>query len=295
MAKRLGKGLQDFEGLSAIFGEDVGDVLDDIQSGHKKIEGVSEATSIALSQIKPNPYQPRTNFDAQALEELKESIALHGVFTPVLLKKSVKGYELIAGERRVRASKMAGLEEIPAMIVDFNDQQMMEVALLENIQREDLNAIEEAKALFKMIEKLSLTQDEVAQRIGKSRAYVTNVLRLLKLPTKIQEHIREDRLSMGHAKVLLSVESDEDKELLAKKVIQEGLSVRALEGLVKQSTQPKVIAKEKETTTYNEVEKTMESKFQTKVKIDDKKITITYNGVSDLNRILEIMDCLEQE
>ncbi|NBK97569.1 MAG: ParB/RepB/Spo0J family partition protein [Erysipelotrichia bacterium] len=296
MAKKLGKGLDDLEGLSAIFGDSVNDVLEDIQKGNKKVEGVSDTTSIPLKEIKANPYQPRKEFDEKALQELSESIQTHGVFQPILVKKSVKGYELIAGERRLRASKLAGLKEIPAIIVEFNDQQMMEIALLENIQREDLNVIEEAQALAKMSDKLGYTQEELAKRIGKSREHVTNTLRLLKLPAKIQDFVVKKELSMGHVRSLLSLHSEEDMLLVAKQAIKEKLSVRAVEKLVKEylHPQPKKARKEKDTT-YEHVSKLVQDKLQTKVMIDQQKIVIHYHGTEDLNRILELIDCLEEE
>ena len=295
MSRKLGKGLNDMEGLSAIFGENVGEVLEDIQKGGKKMDGVSDTTAILVKDIKPNPYQPRKEFDETKLKELSESIKTHGVFTPILVKKSVKGYELIAGERRLRASKMADLKEIPAIIVEFNDQQMMEVAYLENIQREDLNAIEEAHALKAMSDKLELTQDELAKRIGKSREYVANMLRLLKLPVKIQEFVMKGDLSMGHVRSLLSLEEEEDMFLLAKQAIKEKLSVRALEKLVKDVHIPKKKAIKEKDSTYDSVISLMESKLQTKVVVDKSKIVIQYHGVKDLNRILEVLDCLEEE
>lgn len=296
MAKKLGKGLDDLEGLSAIFGDSVNDVLEDIQKGNKKMDGVSDTTSIPLKDIKANPYQPRKEFDQAKLEELSESIKTHGVFQPILVKKTVKGYELIAGERRLRASKMAGLKEIPAIIVEFNDQQMMEIALLENIQREDLNVIEEAQALSKMSDKLGYTQEELAKRIGKSREHVTNTLRLLKLPTKIQDYVVKKQLSMGHVRSLLALDSEEDMLLVAKQAIKEKLSVRAVEKLVKDYMHPETKKQTKaKDTTYDHVSKLVQDKLQTKVNIDANKIVITYHGNDDLNRILELIDCLEEE
>lgn len=296
MAKKLGKGLDDLEGLSAIFGDSVNNVLEDIQKGNKKMEGVSDTISIPLNEIKANPYQPRKEFDQAKLLELSESIKTHGVFQPILVKKSVKGYELIAGERRLRASKMADLTEIPAIIVEFNDQQMMEIAFLENIQREDLNAIEEAQALSKMSEKLNYTQEELAKRIGKSREYVTNTLRLLKLPIKIQDMVVKKQLSMGHVRSLLALENEEDMLLIAKQAIREKLSVRAVEKMVKEYMQPQVkkVVKAKDTA-YDGVIKIMQDKLQTKVGIDANKIVINYHGIDDLNRILELLNCLEEE
>ena len=177
---RLGKG------LSSIFGQDVSKVLDDIQNGDMEVER-QEQSKIPVDEIRPNPYQPRKVFNDEALKELSSSIKQHGVFTPILVKKSIQGYDLIAGERRLRASKLAGLKDIPAIIVDFDDQEMMEIALLENIQREDLNVIEEAKAYEKLIQRLGYTQEQLAHRVGKSREHITNLLRLLKLPEDVQE------------------------------------------------------------------------------------------------------------
>lgn len=296
MAKsKLGKGLTDMDGLAAIFGENVSDVLEDIQKGSKKMEGISDTTSLPIKEIKPNPYQPRTQFDETKLQELSESIKTHGVFTPILVKKSVQGYELIAGERRLRASKLAGLKDIPAIIVDFNDQQMMEVAYLENIQREDLNAIEEAHALASMSEKLNLTQEELAKRIGKSREYVSNMMRLLKLPEKIQNYVVSGDLSMGHVRSLLALKKEEDMLLMAKQAMKEKMSVRALEKAVKEVGQPKVNKTKVRDTSYDNVMKIMEEKLQTKVNVDKNKIIISYHGVQDLNRILELLNCLEEE
>lgn len=295
MARKLGKGMDDIQGLSAIFGESVSDVLEDIQNSGKKIEGISDTTLIPVKEIKPNPYQPRTDFDEDKLNELSESIRTHGVFTPILVKKAVKGYELIAGERRLRASKIAQLEEIPAMIVDFDDQQMMEIALLENIQRENLNVIEEAKAFSKLIDKMGYSQEELAKRIGKSREHVTNTLRLLKLPAKIQDYVINHQLSMGHVRALLSLDREEDMVLVAKQAIKEKLSVRAVEALVKEMKQPKGKIKKEVDHTYDHVIEIVREKLQTKVLIDDKQIVIKYHGTDDLNRILELMDCLEEE
>ena len=189
---RLGKG------LAAIFGEDVSEVLEDIQQG-KSDTNVSGRFEVAVEEVRPNPYQPRKSFDDARLQELAQSIRQHGVFTPILVKKSVGGYELIAGERRLRASKLAGLKKIPAILMEFDDQQMMEIALLENIQREDLNAIEEAKAYEKLIKKLGYTQEELASRIGKSREHVTNTLRLLKLPVSLQGYVMNHQLTIQFA------------------------------------------------------------------------------------------------
>ena len=223
---RLGKG------LSSIFGQDVSKVLDDIQNGDMEVER-QEQSKIPVDEIRPNPYQPRKVFNDEALKELSSSIKQHGVFTPILVKKSIQGYDLIAGERRLRASKLAGLKDIPAIIVDFDDQEMMEIALLENIQREDLNVIEEAKAYEKLIQRLGYTQEQLAHRVGKSREHITNLLRLLKLPEDVQEYVVSKQLSMGHVRALLGLKTEANMRKVAKQAIDQGLSVRKVEQIVK--------------------------------------------------------------
>ena len=188
-----------------------------------------EIVKVKLSELRSNPYQPRKVFDEDALQELAASIKEHGVFQPIIIKKSIKGYEIIAGERRVKASILAGLEEIPAIIRDFNDTEMMEIALLENLQRENLNAVEEATAYKKLIETLALTQEELAKRLGKSRSHITNMLGLLTLPEDIQSQITERKITMGHARVLSKLDSNIQQKELADKIVSEGLSVRQLE------------------------------------------------------------------
>ena len=280
------------KGLDAIFGGDITSLIDDIE--HNTPESSQE--KIKLDEIRPNPYQPRKVFDEQALNELALSIQEHGIFQPVILKKSVQGYEIVAGERRCRAARMAHLAEVPAIIVDFSDQQMMEIALLENIQREDLNAIEEAQAYQTMMEKLKLTQNELAKRIGKSRTHITNTLRLLNLPEKIQEYVLDGSLSMGHARALITL--DKERALkIAKRVIDEKLSVRDVENIVKgfelqeaRKNKPKV-EKSKE---YQYVEGLLRKKYRTRIKVDDKSITIKYSDTDDLNRLLELMGVIEE-
>ena len=188
-------------------------------------------TMVKLSELRSNPYQPRKVFDEDALKELAASIKEHGVFQPIIAKKSIKGYEIIAGERRVKASIMAGLEEIPTIIRNFDDTEMMEIALLENLQRENLNAIEEANAYKKLLETLSLTQEQLAARLGKSRSHITNMVGLLALPEVIQQDVSEKKISMGHARVLSKLDNKEQQRELADKIIAEGLSVRSLEEL----------------------------------------------------------------
>lgn len=283
------------KGLAAIFGEDVNHVLEDIQHGKTDVHTDSKF-EVNVNDVKPNPYQPRKNFDDEKIHELADSIKLHGVFTPILIKKAIKGYELITGERRLRACKLAGLTTIPAILMDFDDQQMMEIALLENIQREDLNAIEEAQGYEKLIKKLGYKQEELANRIGKSREHVANMLRLLKLPKKVQNHVINKELSMGHVRALLGLQDSSKIEDVAQKAIQLHLSVRAVETLVKNMNEPKEApVKKPHDINLETVEQRLQSRFQTKVRVDEKQITIKYSGNSDLNRLLEMLGGIEEE
>lgn len=284
--KKLGKG------LDAIFGGDISALIDDIEKNTPETKHIN----ISLDEIRPNPYQPRKLFDEEKLEELAISIKEHGIFQPVILKSSIQGYEIVAGERRCRAAKKAGLSTVPAIIVDFTDDQMMEIALLENIQREDLNSIEEAKAYLSMMDKLGLTQEQLAKRIGKSRSYIANTLRLLQLPEMIQNYVLEGKMSMGHARCLITLPK-EKAEALAKRCIDEGLSVRDVENVVKgielgnsRKERPKV-TKSKELV-Y--VEGLLRKKFRTKIKVDENTLTIKYTDTKDLNRILELMGIIEE-
>ena len=282
------------KGLSAIFGEDVTSVLDEIQQGKTEVEG-SRKSEIDIDSIRPNPYQPRRTFDEAKLNELAKSIETHGVFTPILVKEAVQGYELIAGERRLRAAKLANLKKIPAVVVEFDDQQMMEIALLENIQREDLNAIEEALGYEKLIARLGYTQEELAKRIGKSREHVANMLRLLKLPKTVQQHVVDGKLSMGHVRALLSLKDEQRMEEVADKAIALHLSVRAVETMVKNINNPKEEVKKEKDIHLQAVEKKLQRRFQTKVRIDQKHIAITYVDQDDLNRILVLLNALDEE
>ncbi|MBR3841511.1 MAG: ParB/RepB/Spo0J family partition protein [Erysipelotrichales bacterium] len=283
--KALGRGLE------AIFGENLNNALEQIQNGQSEIPSTKE--TVQLKDVRPNPYQPRTVFDEAKLQELAESIKAHGVFTPILVKKSIRGYEIVTGERRVRASKMAGLTEIPAIIVDFTDDQMMEIAMLENIQREDLSVIEEAQGYSKMVERLGYTQEQLAKRVGKSREHVTNTMRLLKLPKEVQQMVIDGELSMGHVRALLSLEKD-DILKVAKKAAKEGMSVRAVEALVKELHTPKQPKQKKDVSSvYSYPQKLMSDKLSTKVTITNKNISIHFENDDDLNRILELLNVLE--
>ena len=286
---RLGKG------LAAIFGEEVDDVLENIQQGNLD-EHVADRFEVAVDEVKPNPYQPRKKFDDEKIQELSESIKQHGVFTPIIVKKAVRGYELVTGERRLRASKLAGLETIPAILMELDDQQMMEIALLENIQREDLNAIEEAQGYEKLIKKLGYTQEELAKRIGKSREHVANMLRLLKLPKKVQNYVVDGELSMGHVRALLGLKDTSLMDDVAHKAISSHMSVRAVEALVKELNEPKEKPQPKPKDIHlGQVEARLQSKFKTKVKVDEKQIVIKYEGNDDLNRLLELLGGIEEE
>ena len=288
--RKLGKG------LDAIFNETSGADIQSMINAIEKNTPKSEQVKVLLKDIRPNPYQPRVHFDEEKLNELAASIKEHGVFQPIILKKSIQGYEIVAGERRFRAATKVGLEDIPAIIVEFTDQQMMEIALLENIQREDLNAIEEAQAYSTMMNKLNLTQEELSKRVGKSRTHIANTVRLLKMPKQLQDYVLNGTLTMGHIKPLITV--DEDKALqVAQKAIKENLSVREVEDIVKgiklqqaRKEKPKV-EKSKE---FVYVEGLLRKKYRTKIKVDENAITIKYSNTQDLNRILELMGVIEE-
>ena len=253
----------------------------------------SDIKLIKISDIRPNPYQPRKRFNEEKLQELAESIKEHGLFQPIIVKKSIKGYELVAGERRTRASKLAGLTEIPAIIKDFTDKEMMEVALLENIQREDLNPIEEAEAYSKIIESSNITQEELATRVSKSRSYITNVLGLVSLPEEIKQLVIDNKLSMAHAKILSKLGDDEYAIRLADRIVSEGISIRTLEAIVKGAEVPKKHKITRTTPlnrTYAMYESAMREKIGTRVTIAARKITIPFDSDDDLNRILEIIN-----
>lgn len=250
----------------------------------------NEIIEVDISDLRVNPYQPRKVFKQEALEDLANSIKEHGVFQPIIVKKSIKGYEIIAGERRVRASKLAGLTKVPAIIRDLNDEQMMEIALLENLQRENLSAIEEAVAYKSMIEKLNLTQDELSKKVGKSRSHITNILGLLRLPKEVQEMVALNKLSMGHARVLSKLESDEKIINMAHEIVEKRLPVREIESVSTEA--PKKNKIERRTPSVNEykyAEDILREKLDTKVKIKDNKIELYFTNVADLNRILDVI------
>jgi ParB family transcriptional regulator, chromosome partitioning protein len=278
MAKGLGKGLNAFFNMEA-----------------EKEEKVQE---ISIKEIRPNPYQPRKVFQKEAIEELKLSILEHGILQPIILRKTIKGFEIVVGERRFRAAKEAKFERVPAVIRELNEQQMMELAVLENLQREDLNPIEEGIAYQTLMEKLKLTQEELAKRLGKSRPHLANHIRLLSLPPKIQELISEGKISMGHGRALLGLRKKDKLSVLVEKVLKEGLNVRQLEQLIQQMNKivPRETKKEKETKDVfiRERETTLRERFGTTVNIKQSKnkgkIEIEFFSKNDLERILELLD-----
>ena len=283
MAKALGKG------FAALFPET--DLI-------KDEEVVQE---IAVDEIRPNPYQPRKNFNDDAIEELKTSIMLHGILQPIIVRKSIKGYELVAGERRLRASQLANLEKIPAIVRKLTDDQMMLHALLENLQREDLNVVEEAKAYETLIRNLKITHEELAKRVGKSRSHISNLLRLLELPNYMITSIVMDEISMGHGRALLAVKDEKICKILYHQVIDEGLTVRELEKKIQELQQQQNVSRE--TSKKKKIEKSMfvidqeerlSKLFGTKVRINEMKkkgkIEIDYYSPEDLERVLAIID-----
>lgn len=284
--KALGKGLEE------LFNSEP---LDYTSVEEKIIEETPEEqiVNIPLKELRSNPYQPRKVFDEEKLEELANSIKEHGVFQPIIAKKSIKGYEIIAGERRVKASLLAGLNEIPAIIKDFTDTEMMEIALLENLQRENLTSIEEANAYKSLLENLNLTQESLATRLGKSRSHITNTLGLLNLPIETQNLINENKITMGHARVLSKLDDAYQIKELTDKIITEGLSVRSLESITSENNnyqkRNQITRKKTSENEYKYVEEILNDKLGTKVKIKKNKIEISFTNDNDLNRLLEIM------
>lgn len=277
MAKGLGKG------INALFpGEDLGET--------EKVEQIS------LMDIKPNPFQPRKIFDEEAMKELSESIKEHGVLQPVILRKKGSKYEIVVGERRFRASQLANVDLIPAVIRELSDQQMMELAILENLQREDLTPIEEAEAYQNLMEHLNLTQEQLAFRLGKSRPHIANHVRLLTLPEVVRNIISDGVLTMGHGKALLGLKKKKSIPLIMQKSIKENLNVRQLEALVQQLNDnvPRETKKEEKDIFTKEKESELREIFGTPVSItkskDKGKIEIEFYSDDDLERILELLE-----
>ena len=285
--KALGKG------LDALFNAEVLD-FDSLEEKIVTETPKEEVTEVKLDELRSNPYQPRKVFDEDALNDLADSIREHGVFQPIIVKKSIKGYEIIAGERRAKASRLAGKETIPAIIRDFNDAEMMEIALLENLQRENLNAIEEALAYTKIMESRNLTHTELAKVVGKSQAYVTNTIGLLRLPEEVKDLVIENKISMSHARALSKMSDRNTIITLANRVLNEGLSVRDLEEISQGndiSKRVKVERKVKESDReYKYIEEVLCEKLDTKVRVYKNKLEIKFSNINDLNRILELLN-----
>ena len=284
--KALGKGLEQ------LFSNEIIN-FENFESEIVKSAKSSDIVEISLDEIRSNPYQPRKTFNEESLKELAESIKEYGIVQPIIVKKSIKGYELIAGERRTKASKLAGLEKIPAIIKDFDDQAMMEVALIENIQREDLNPIDEALAYENIIKLSNMTQEEFAKKFGKSRSHVTNMLGLLKLPKATKELVKENKITMGHARALSKLSDEMYIDSLSDRILTESLSVRDLEHIISEEKLPKKNKLnhkvEEKNIHYTIYERIMCEKIGCKVKIKENKIEIPFEREKDLERILEIL------
>ena len=263
----------------------------------EKEEKGGKETIVKITMVEPNRKQPRKNFDEDALQELSDSIKQFGLIQPILVQDRKGHYEIIAGERRWRAAKMAGLKEVPVIIRDYSEQEIMEISLIENIQREDLNPIEEAQAYKRLLEEFHLKQDEVAERVSKSRAAVTNSIRLLKLSDEVQQMVIDDMISTGHARALLAVENQEEQYTLAQQIFDKKLSVRDVEKLVKnlhKPTKPKKTDDKTMQAIYQDIEDKLKQKLSTKVTVTSKgegagKIEIEFYNHEDLDRLLEMI------
>ena len=285
------KGLK--KGLGAFLPDDF-DALEEIDSSKEEVKELN------IEDIRPNPYQPRKVFNEESLQELADSIATQGVFQPIIVRKSaIRGYELIAGERRLRASKMAHKTTIPAIVREYSEEIMIQIAVIENLQREDLRPIDEALAYQTLMTNLKLTQEEVASRVGKSRSYVTNYLRLLTLPSHIQDYVQQGVLSAAHARTLLALKDNSKLKELTKTVMAEEWSVRKLEQVVAELNEPTKKTPKKKIKIVKpayivESEERLMDKFGTSVQITEKgdkgKIEIEYLSQQDLTRILELLE-----
>ena len=266
-------------------------------SGEKTAEANNGQVMIRTNKIEPNREQPRKEFDEDSLLELADSIKQFGVLQPLLVQKKKDYYEIIAGERRWRAAKLAGIKEIPVIIKEYTEQEIVEISLIENIQRENLNPIEEAMAFKRLLEEFKLKQDEVAERVSKSRTAVTNSMRLLKLSARVQQMVIDDMISTGHARALLAIDNEEQQYTLANKIFDEKLSVRETEKLVKSLKNPKKEpekVKNEHSFVYDDIAEKMKNVMGTKVKINQKsngkgKIEIEYYSPEELERIYELI------
>ncbi len=283
--KALGRGLEQ------LFNNEILD-FDAFENSIVENAKEDDIKEINLDEIRSNPYQPRKTFNEEALNELATSIKNYGVFQPVIVKKSIKGYDLVAGERRVKASRLAGMKTIPAIIRDFSDDKMREIALLENLQRENLSSIELAWAYKGIIDNLHITQEALADKLGKSRSHVTNTLGLLRLPDKVQSMVLDNELSMGHARVLSKIDENDKIYELANKVVSNNMSVRELEDAsAHEEIKKHVPIKRKEKNSdYSYVEQELREMLGTKVNVSNKKMEIYFDSIADLNRILDILN-----
>lgn len=278
MAKGLGKG------INALF------------TNMQTTQNEESVQEVSLKEIRPNPYQPRKIFEPQAIEELKESILEHGILQPIIVRKSIKGYEIVVGERRYRAATAAKLDTVPVVIRELNEQQMMELAVLENLQREDLTPIEEGAAYQMLMDKLKLTQEELAKRLGKSRPHIANHIRLLSLPSPVQELISEGKLSMGHGRALLGLKNKKNLSTIVNRILKESLNVRQLEKIIQELNEnvPRETKKtERKDVFIQEQESLLRERFGTTVTIKQSKkkgkIELEFFSKEDLDRILELL------
>ena len=318
MAAKKSRGLG--RGLDALFGDMEVDVLKNDKQETPKVEepavpakqppaesaadkaaaagesakSAGDILYVDINDIKPNTNQPRKAFDEEKLEDLASSIREHGLIQPVVLRSLGTGYEIVAGERRWRAARKVGVKEIPCIVRELSDEENMLLAIIENMQREDLNPIEEAEGINQMIDTYGLTQDQVSKSVGKSRPYITNCLRLLKLPEAIQSFVADGQLSAGHARAIVSAGSKEKQIALAQRAVKEGLSVRQIEKLAKESKNGRTKAKPREKNAdVKRVENDLKEALGTKVTLNQKgKIEIEYYSKDDLERLIELLKTL---
>lgn len=290
-ARGLGKG------LDSLIPNAMGETKAKREVKEQAVDGKGQETIVKITKVEPNREQPRKNFDEDALQELADSIKQYGLLQPILVQDRKDHYEIIAGERRWRASKMAGLKEVPVIIRNYTEQEIVEISLIENIQREDLNPIEEAQAYKRLLTEFNLKQDEVAERVSKSRAAVTNSIRLLKLSDDVQRMVVDEMISTGHARALLAVDNPEEQYTLAQKIFDEKLSVRDVEKLVKnlhKPAKPKKLDDKALQAIYQDIEEKLKQKLSTKVTVSSKgdgagKIEIEFYNHEDLDRLLEMI------
>ena len=305
-AKTKSKGLG--KGLEALFGDaEVAPAEKKQPAKKKQTEGTAEESPsedsgvlyVNIDDIKPNASQPRKNFDEEKLEELAASIEAHGLIQPIVLRKLGKGYEIVAGERRWRAARMAGLKEVPCIVKELSDEENMLLAIIENMQREDLNPIEEAEGIKQMIDTYGLTQEQVSYSVGKSRPYITNSLRLLKLPGKVQELTAAGEITTGHARALASIKSQQKQIDLAKRAARDGLSVRQIEKLARETKTPekKTAKKKAKSADEKRVEEDLKNALGTRVCLNRKgqkgKIEIEFYSAEELERLIELLKSLQ--